>query len=183
MPRPRFCGNANLTGKPRVWLPPKGKALPRGNKIHHPVGAGHAPPAIVHYNEYNGSSVGAAYMPPAQPSRKINLMGKRHGRAPTTCRKFAFHPYLLTFRLFVGRGLDPSLLFCGNAKLTGKLQLWLFPPKGKAFPPQSIRKSEKINSFFKGFHIAFCRENRYNMNQDGRLGGNLLFPRYLNPKV
>ena len=157
----------------------------RSNKKHCAVGAGHAPPATVLYNEYNGSSVGAAYMPPAQPSRKINLIGKRHRRAmlaPTTCRKFAFHPYLLTFRLFVGRGLDPSLLFCGNAKLTGKLQLWL-PPKGKAFPPPNPRKSEKINSFFKGFHIAFFRENRYNMNQDGRLGGNLLFPRYLNPKV
>ena len=27
MPRPWFCGNAKFTGKPRVWLPPKGKAF------------------------------------------------------------------------------------------------------------------------------------------------------------
>ena len=49
--------------------------------------------------------------------------------------------------------------------------------------PKVCRKSQKINKFFKGFHIAFFREYRYNMNQDGRLGGDLLFPRYLNPKV
>ena len=38
------------------------------------VGAGYAPPATVHYNEYNGSSVGAAYMPPvaAVPENQPN---------------------------------------------------------------------------------------------------------------
>ena len=133
----------------------------RGNKKHYAVGAGHAPPATVLYNEYNGSSVGAAYMPPAQPSRKINLMGKRHRRAmlaPTTCRKFAFHPYLLTFRLFVGRGLDPSLLFCGNAKLTGKLQLWLPPQGGRLFRPQTPAKVKKLTVFSKVFILPFAEK-------------------------
>ena len=38
------------------------------------VGAGHAPPATVCYNEYYGYSVGAAYMPPvaAAPAMQPN---------------------------------------------------------------------------------------------------------------
>ena len=108
-------------------LPPKGKAFS--------VGAGYAPPATVYYNEYNGLVVGAAYMPPVAAVRSMRYNGKiaRNGqdRSLQTCRKSAFCQLLLTFLLFVGRGLDPSLLFCGNAKLTGKLQLWL-PPLGEA---------------------------------------------------
>ena len=38
------------------------------------IGAGHAPPATVCYNEYYGYSIGAAYMPPvaAAPANRSN---------------------------------------------------------------------------------------------------------------
>ena len=58
-------------------------AVAATHKIHHPVGAGHAPPATVCYNEYNGSSVGAAYMPPVQPSGYYELPGKPPGTVKT----------------------------------------------------------------------------------------------------
>ena len=49
----------------------------------HPVGAGHAPPATVCYNEYYGYSVGAAYMPPVAATRQCNLTAKSHGTVKT----------------------------------------------------------------------------------------------------
>ena len=58
---------------------------------------------------YNGKTARDAYMRPLQ-----------------TCRKFAFPQLLLTSRLFVGRGLDPSLPFCGNRQ---------FPRRGGVTPP------------------------------------------------
>ena len=75
------------SGACRATFPPRGKAFSagwghpalRGNKNHCAVGAGHAPPATLCYNEYYGYSVGAAYMPPVQPTRQINLTGKPHG--------------------------------------------------------------------------------------------------------
>ena len=92
-------------------------------KTHHPVGAGHAPPATLRLQQHNGYSVGAAYMPPAQPPGYYDITGKRHGTVKTVPYKPAgnlhFPPLYLTSRLFVGRGLDPSLPFCGNGQSPG----------------------------------------------------------------
>ena len=93
------CGYCNNQKPP----PRRGGALPR------PRSNGGA--------KITGYSVGAAYMPPAaaiptmqptrQPPRDASM------RPLQTCRKFAFPQLLLTSRLFVGRGLDPSLPPCG----------------------------------------------------------------------
>ena len=53
-----FCGCRPFARRGEV-TPPYGAI-----KKHRAVGAGHAPPATVWYNEYYGYSVGAAYMPP-----------------------------------------------------------------------------------------------------------------------
>ena len=104
-------------------------------KIHHPVGAGHAPPATKRQRETYGYSVGAAYMPPAAaiPSNQPNGQTARDAfmRPLQTCRKFAFCQSLLAFRLFVGRGLDPSLLLCGDCQ---------FPRRGGVTPPYGAIK-------------------------------------------
>ena len=80
--------------------------------------------------------VGAAYMPPVATTRKLRYNGKiaRNGqdRSLQTCRKFAFSQLLLTSRLFVGRGLDPSLPFCGNCKT---------PRRGGVTPPYGAIKN------------------------------------------
>ena len=103
----------------RLPIPPAGwghPALHCYKQNHHPVGAGHAPPATVYYNEHNGSSVGTATMPPAQPPGYYDITGKPPGTVKTVPYKPAgnlhFPPLYLTSRLFVGRGLDPSLPFC-----------------------------------------------------------------------
>ena len=69
-------------------------------------------------------------MPPAQPSGQCNPTGKPHGTVKTVPYKPAgnlhFPQLLLISRLFVGRGLDPSLLICGYR---------LFPRRGGVTPP------------------------------------------------
>ena len=69
-------------------------------------------------------------MPPVAitPSIRFNGQTARDAsmRPLQTCRKFAFPQLLLTFRLFVGRGLDPSLPFCGNRQI---------PRRGGVTPP------------------------------------------------
>ena len=97
--------------------PPCRLAVIAITKNHHPVGAGHAPPATKRQQQYYRYSVGAAYMPPAAaiPANQPNGETPRDAsmRPLQTCRKFAFPQLLLTFRQFVGRGLDPSLPSCG----------------------------------------------------------------------
>ena len=41
-----------------------------------PVGAGYAPPAVLWLQQYTGSSVGAAYMPPVAAARILRYIGK-----------------------------------------------------------------------------------------------------------
>ena len=61
------------------------------NKIHHSVGAGYAPPAVLRQLHYYGYPVGAAYMPPvaAIPVMQLNGQTARNGqdRSLQTCRK------------------------------------------------------------------------------------------------
>ena len=47
-----------------------------GNKNHCTVGRGIAPPAVLRVQQYNRSSVGEAYMPPAQPPGYYDISGK-----------------------------------------------------------------------------------------------------------
>ena len=71
----RRCAAVALRNAPAgAVTPPYRFAVAATHKIHHSVGAGHAPPATVCYNEYYGSSVGAAYMPPvaAAPAMQPN---------------------------------------------------------------------------------------------------------------
>ena len=76
-------------------------------------------------------------MPPAQPSGYYELPGKPHGTVKTVPYKPAvnlhFPQLLLTSRLFVGRGLDPSLLFCGYHQ---------FPRRGGITPPYIVISSQ-----------------------------------------
>ena len=100
-------------------------------KIHHPVGAGHAPPATIYYNEYNGLACrGGIYAARCSRPGYYDIPGKRYGTVKTVSYKPAgnlhFSQLYLTFRLFVGRGLDPSLLFCGYCKT---------PRRGGVTPP------------------------------------------------
>ena len=85
--------------------------------------------------QFYGYSVGAAYMPPvaAVPANQSNGQTARDAfmRPLQTCRKFAFYQSLLAFRLFVGRGLDPSLLFCCCRP---------FPRRGGVTPPYGTIK-------------------------------------------
>ena len=77
-----------------------------------------------------GWVVGAAYMPPVAIARILRCNGQpardAYMRPLQTCRKFVFSPLYLTFRLFVGRGLDPSLPLCGYC---------LIPRRGEVTPP------------------------------------------------
>ena len=109
----------------RLPIPPAGWGHPARHCYkpnHHPVGAGHAPPATVCYNEHNGSSVGAAYMPPVATIRILRTIGKAardaYMRPLQPAGNLHFPPLYLTSRLFVGRGLDPSLLFFGNRQIS-----------------------------------------------------------------
>ena len=62
-------------------------------------------------------------MPPAAAARILQPTGQtaRNGqdRSLQTCRRFAFPPIITYPRLFVGRGLDPSLLLCGYCQFPG----------------------------------------------------------------
>ena len=77
----------NRTGKlrqphdsPAGW----GHPALRGNKKHYAVGAGYAPPAVLWLQQYTGSSVGAAYMPPVAITRALQYNGQtaRNGLDP-----------------------------------------------------------------------------------------------------
>ena len=76
-------------------------------------------------------------MPPAQPPGYYELPGKPHGTVKTVPYKPAvnlhFPQLLLTSRLFVGRGRDPSLLFCGYHQ---------FPRRGGITPPYIVISSQ-----------------------------------------
>ena len=80
-----FCGYRKFPRRGGV-TPPYGAI-----QNHHPVGAGHAPPATVYYNEHNGSSVGTATMPPVATIRILRTIGQtaRNGqdRSLQTYRK------------------------------------------------------------------------------------------------
>ena len=82
-----------------------------------PGGVGSPRPRFCGNADFMGWFVGAAYMPPVAAARILRYNGKTardaYMRPLQTCRKFAFFQLSLTFRLFVGRGLDPSLPFCG----------------------------------------------------------------------
>ena len=80
--RGQLPGISPSSGAFRATFPPRGKAFRRGEvtppygaiQIHRAVGAGHAPPATIYYNELTGRFVGAAYMPPvaATPANRPN---------------------------------------------------------------------------------------------------------------
>ena len=61
----------------------------------------------------------------ARPARTF-YKGVRFSAMAFPCRKFVFSPLYLTFRLFVGNGLDRSVQFCGKRK---------FPRRGEVTPP------------------------------------------------
>ena len=76
------CG---IAGKPHgtvktVPYKPVGNAEPSRDcaaiKIRRAVGAGHAPPAVLRLQQHNGSSVGAAYMPPVAANPSMQPTGK-----------------------------------------------------------------------------------------------------------
>ena len=109
---PQLCGSRTGGSKKssrHIFLTPRPPApvLRLRRKIHHPVGAGHAPPATQWQRKPNGQTARDAYMRPLQ-----------------TCRK------LLTSRLFVGR-VTPCR-FAATANLTGKPSERL-PPLGEGF--------------------------------------------------
>ena len=106
-------------------IPRRGGVTPPYGAIqnHRAVGAGYAPPAVLRLQQHNGSSVGAVIDRPLQPSRKCNLTGKPHGTHLCVPYKPAgngrFPQLYLTFRLFVGNGLDRSGRFAATAHLQG----------------------------------------------------------------
>ena len=78
----------NRTGKlrqphdsPAGW----GHPALRGNKKHYAVGAGYAPPAVLWLQQYTGSSVGTATMPPVAIIRALQYNGQtaRNGLDPS----------------------------------------------------------------------------------------------------
>ena len=105
-------------------------------KTHRAAGAGYAPPAVKHLRKNRGlvrrGGIYAARC--SRPDITIYRVNRaeRSRPFPTTCRKFAFSRLLLIFRLFVGRGLDPSLPFCGNCKT---------PRRGEVTPPYGAIKN------------------------------------------
>ena len=125
------------SGAFRATFPPRGKAFPVGN---HPVNTTHRVNRLYGFPlrgklspqvTDEGATPGRIplirrvprHLPPkgegfpgGQPSRQCNLTGKLHGTVKTVPYKPAgnlhFSQLLLIFRLFVGRGLDPSLQPC-----------------------------------------------------------------------
>ena len=92
---------------------------------HRAVGAGYAPPATVCYNEYYGSFVGAAYMPPVAAARILRTTGQtaRNGqdRSLQTCRKFALFPIITYLLTTLRQGLPTGQTVCKASPLWGKL--------------------------------------------------------------
>ena len=79
--------------------------------------------------------------PGGQPPLQRNPTGKRHGTVKTVPYKPAgnlhFSPLYLTSRLFVGRGLDPSLPLCVYCKS---------PRRGGVAPPyRAIKYTARYN--------------------------------------
>ena len=81
-------------------------------------------------------------MPPvaANPPMQPNGQTARNGqdRSLQTCRK-----WVPINRLFVGRGLDPSLLLCGKRNLSHKLCLFVNKTTIYTLPKNSTRNLSK----------------------------------------
>ena len=146
----RYNGQTAGNGQDRS-LQPAGNAEPLRDcaaiQIHRAVGAGHAPPATIYCNEYTGLVCrGGIYA--ARCSRTGNAIYRVNGTErsrpfPTTFRKFAFPKLYLNFRLFVGRGLDPSLLLCGNRHLPPQIVPKPQPTTIYVLPKNSARNLSK----------------------------------------
>ena len=72
-------------------------AVAATHKIHHPVGAGHAPPATVCYNEYNGLDCCNSRTYPPHPARSAPPFPQggrlfRWGHPALYCYKQNHHP-------------------------------------------------------------------------------------------
>ena len=97
-------------------------------------------------------------MPPVALFRQCDITGKPRGTHICVPYKPAgnlhFSQLYLTFRLFVGRGLDPSLLFCDCCK---------FPRRGGVTPPYGATKNTRLRRrAFTSYQVIFsARCTRY----------------------
>ena len=94
----------------------------QGNKNYYPVGAGHAPPAVLRQYQFYGCSVGAAYMPPAaailtnRPAGKTALHTKTGRIAPNSALFLAKTGQLVHNRQVSAERRKSVKKFCKNAK-------------------------------------------------------------------
>ena len=140
-----------------------------------PGGVGTPRPRFCGDANFMGWFVGAAYMPPVAAARILRYNGKTardaYMRPLQTCRKFAFFQLSLTFRLFVGRGLDPSLPFCdyrqiprrgGSPRPTGQYK----PSRGRggACPARDIMATQKLRGLCQIF-IKMCPRSGHSLSK------------------
>ena len=114
-----FCGYCQIPR--RGGVTPPYEAI----KNHCAVGAGHAPPAVLRLQQYNGSFVGAAYMPPVAITRALRYNGQtaRNGqdRSLQTCRKYHIITEYCGNKIHhpVGAVIDRPRNFAATARFPG----------------------------------------------------------------